>query len=82
MKFKITAALLLTSILGLFGCSSANTNDVLTYTDTLFDTVISIKIYDTADQSILKGCEDICIKYDTMFSRTNEKSEIYKTMLG
>lgn len=78
MKFKQITALFLSAALLLSGCSLTGKERNLTYTDTLFDTVISVQILDIADQELIKGCEDICKKYDKMFSRTNEESEIYK----
>lgn len=78
MKFKRITALLVAAATMLSGCSLSGKERNLTYTDTLFDTVISVQILDIADEELIKGCEDICKKYDTMFSRTNEESEIYK----
>lgn len=78
MKLKQLTAVLLSSILLLCGCSGSGNNETLTYTDTLFDTVIQIQILKDGNQELLKGCEHICKKYDTMFSRTNPESEIYK----
>ena len=78
MKFKRITALLLSTVLLLSGCSGFGGKRNLTYTDALFDTVISVKILDIADEEVLDGCREICQKYDTMFSRTNESSEIYK----
>ena len=48
----------------------------MTYTDTLFDSVISLQIYDKKDRDILEECKELCQKYDAMFSRTNEESEV------
>ncbi len=63
------------------GCSGAKnstqTDQDLTYTDMLFDTVIKIQI-DLADESILDGLKKLCEKYDRMFSTTNTDSELYK----
>lgn len=78
MKFKRLTSLLMATVIMLSGCSVLGGKRNLTYTDTLFDTVISIQILDIADEEVLKGCEQICKKYDVMFSRTNESSEIYK----
>lgn len=78
MKFKQITTLFMSVMLLLTGCSGYGSKRNLTYTDALFDTVISVKILDTADEELLTGCRKICQKYDTMFSRTNENSEIYK----
>ena len=53
------------------GCAAVS-SEPMTYTDTLFDSVISLQIYDSRDQDILEGCRELCQKCDVMFSRTNE----------
>lgn len=76
MKFKKIAACLSAASLTLTGCSGLPRERDLSYTDTLFDTVISVRIYDNADEDILKGCEALCKKYDSMFSNKIADSEI------
>ena len=78
MKLKQLTALLTAAAIVLCGCSGMNKEKTLTYTDTLFDTVINIQIFGTDNEELINGCEELCRKYDTMFSRTNENSEIYK----
>ena len=78
MKIRQIFALLTASALLLCGCHSSTPPKELTYTDVLFDTVISVQIMDTADSEIIDGCAEICRKYDVMFSRTNANSEISK----
>lgn len=79
---KKLSAVLTASALLLTGCSGAKsstqTDQNLTYTDMLFDTVIKIQILEPADESILDGLKKLCEKYDTMFSATNTDSELYK----
>lgn len=79
---KKLSAVLTASALLLTGCSGAKsstqTDQDLTYTDMLFDTVIKIQILDPADESILDDLKKLCEKYDTMFSTTNTDSELYK----
>lgn len=76
MKYKRLTALLSASILLLSGCSGLPRERSQTYTDTLFDTVISVQIFDSVDENVLKGCEKLCKKYDSMFSNKIEDSEI------
>lgn len=76
MKYKRSTALLSASILLLSGCSGLPRERSQTYTDTLFDTVISVQIFDSVDEDVLKGCEKLCKKYDSMFSNKIEGSEI------
>ena len=76
MRYKKIAAFVTAAALLLSGCSGLSEKRNLTYTDTLYDTVISVQILDPAKEEVLKGCEKLCRKYDTMFSMTNEESEI------
>ena len=76
MKYKRLTALLSASILLLSGCSGLPRERSQTYTDTLFDTVISVQIFDSVDEDVLEGCEELCKKYDSMFSNKIEDSEI------
>ena len=78
MNLKRITILLMSSVLLLCGCHSSKKQAGLTYTDVLFDTVISVQILDKADENIINECAKICQKYDVMFSRTNENSEISK----
>lgn len=66
------------SLFLLSGCSKDQTDQTLTYTDSLFDTVISVQIYDSDDESLIDNCKEICTKYDDMFSNTKNDSEISK----
>lgn len=77
MKIKQFFIMILVSAL-LCGCRTSTSPIELTYTDVLFDTIIKIQILDNASDDIIKECAEICKKYDVMFSRTNENSEIYK----
>ena len=77
MKKKLLAILLALTLLSA-GCAGNVQNEKLNYTDVLFDTVIQIDIFDNADKELLTGCRELCLKYDSMLSRTNEQSEIYK----
>ena len=78
MKIKKLTALISAAALLISGCSGITDKKDLTYTDTLFDTVISIKILDPVDKSVIKGCEKLCKEYDAKFSKSNEDSEISK----
>lgn len=75
---KIRRIIALTAALSLFisGCSKPLSKKDLTYTDTLFDTVISVQILDPVDEEVIKGCEKLCKEYDAKFSKSNEESEI------
>lgn len=60
------------------GCASQNETEEKVYNDTLFDTVIQVKIYDNVDDQILEECEKLCKKYDLLFSKTNDESDVSK----
>ncbi len=77
MKHLKLISLLCAAVTVLAGCS-AFSKKPLSYTDTAFDTVISVQIYDAVDQSVLEKCKTICQDYEAKFSRTIETSEISK----
>ena len=76
MRHKRLAAAITSIAILLSGCSGLPRERDQIYTDTLFDTVIRIEILDSVDDDVLKGCEEICKKYDAMFSNKIEDSEI------
>ena len=78
MRYQRITALFAACAITLCSCLGCSSKRDQVYTDTLFDTVVNIRIYDAADESVLKGCEDLCKKYDAMFSKTSESSEIAK----
>lgn len=78
MKLKQLLAGALSAAFLISGCSMSSKTEDLTYTDTLFDTVISVQILEPADKDVLKGVEKLCKKYDTQLSMKNKDSEIYK----
>lgn len=78
MKLKQLIACAVSSALLITGCSLPSKEEERTYTDTLFDTVISVQVLEPVDKEVMEGCEKLCKKYDTQFSMENEESEIYK----
>ena len=42
------------------------------------NTAVQVTIYDSQDKSLLDDCLALCDKYELIFSRTNEESELYK----
>lgn len=69
MKFKKIIAGFSIAALLLSGCSGLPSKKDLTYTDTLFDTVIRVQILDPADSDVLEGCKKLCQKYDKLFPK-------------
>lgn len=73
-KWKIyVLAAVMTALLS--GCS-AGSSGPMTYTDTVFDTVISVQIYDSKDKELLNDIKKMCRDYENLFSNTIETSEI------
>ncbi|MBB2183128.1 FAD:protein FMN transferase [Lachnospiraceae bacterium MD1] len=71
------------------GCSSheeimhkIKTNDYITKTELLLNTVVTINLYDKQDEDILEECFDIIRKYEAIYSRTMESSELYAVNQG
>lgn len=90
-KFMATSVLLIAILLT--GCSNFNSNNSNTEEDTskepfiskssfLLDTIVTVQIYDKQDQKILEGSFDIIKKYESIFSRTDEKAELYQLNHG
>lgn len=75
-KYKVLCALFLVITL-LAGCSRYSSQPA-TITDTVFDTVISIQIYDKDSDEVLNTCVQMCRDYEKLFSRTLEGSDIYR----
>ena len=71
---QICALLLIVTLLS--GCSMYSSQPS-TVTDTVFDTVISIQIYDKNSEDVLEHCVQMCRDYENLFSRTVEGSDIY-----
>lgn len=65
-------------ILTILGSCSSAKSDPLTYQDTLFDTVIQLRIYDSNADEALEACKKACEKYENLFSRTVNDSDIYR----
>lgn len=84
MERHLKALLLLfLTLLFLGGCQPAEKEqEPITLTTFQLNTVITITIYDSQDESLLTNCEDLCRKYELIFSRTDEDSELYRLNHG
>lgn len=78
MRRKKITALLCAAALFITGCGNLPRQETLSYTDTLFDTAIHIQIFDPVGEDVLEGCKKLCQKYDRLFAKNNENSDIYK----
>ena len=72
---RILCAILLCT---LFLCGCTANKDPISKTAIYFDTVITIKVYDTQDTEILEQCFAYCNEFEQLISRTIETSEISK----
>lgn len=60
------------------GTSTATEKEPISISSIKLNTAIQITIYDSQDKSLLDDCLALCDKYELIFSRTNENSELYK----
>lgn len=72
---KITALLTAAAMICTTGCSGLSSKP-MSYTGVALDTVISIQIYDSNDESLIEHCQTMCEEYEEKFSRTIETSEV------
>lgn len=81
MNRRLTRGIVLTAvtILLLTGCQSRNDkSEPASESGVLFDTVISLQIYDQNGEKLLKECFAMCEDFENRFSRTKSGSEISK----
>jgi len=60
------------------GCSSNESSVPISKTSFLFDTVVTITLYDKNEAELLNHCFQICEEYENLFSRTVSGSDIDK----
>ena len=58
--------------------TSTTGNQPISISSIKLNTAVQITIYDSQDKTLLDDCLALCDKYELIFSRTNEKSELYK----
>ena len=85
--FSILAGTLILSSAVLSGCSSkANTSQTadsdsqepISATAIKLNTAVTVTIYDSKDKNLLTECMNLCDKYEKIFSRTANDSELYQ----
>ncbi len=64
----------------LSGCSSkdATIKDPITKSTFLLNTIVTISLYDSTDESIITEAFQLISQYEKIYSRTSESSELYK----
>ena len=66
------------------GCQNAADTDTaagkepISISSIKLNTAVQVTIYDSQDKSLLDDCLALCDKYELIFSRTDEESELYK----
>ena len=79
----ISFFLICITLFTLSGCSAKKDDEsFITRTSYMLNTIVTINIYDSTNESLLDGCLDICRKYEELFSRTIETSEIARLNRG
>lgn len=59
------------------GCSKVPRADSsIKMTGMYFDTIVSVEVWGTADESILDHCKEMCTRYEQLFSRTIDTSDV------
>lgn len=82
--YLILCTALVCPLLLLTGCQNAagtNTDtgkEPISISSIKLNTAVQITIYDSQDKSLLDDCLALCDKYELIFSRTDEESELYK----
>ena len=82
--YLILCTALVCPMLLLTGCQNATGSDTATEKKPIsinsikLNTAVQITIYDSQDKSLLDDCLALCDKYELIFSRTDEESELYK----
>ena len=79
-KSKILITICIIGILSLSIMFSLRNNKIhpTTRTMTMFDTVVTLKIYDKVSDEVVDGFFELCKEYELIFDRTNPESELYK----
>ena len=82
--YLILCTALVCPMLLLTGCQNATGSDTATGKKPIsinsinLNTAVQITFYDSQEKSLPDDCLALCDKYELIFSRTNEKSELYK----
>lgn len=83
--YLILCTVLVSPMLLFTGCgnitdadTSTTGNQPISISSIKLNTAVQITIYDSQDKALLNDCLALCDKYELIFSRTNEKSELYK----
>jgi FAD:protein FMN transferase len=87
---NLTTISVLVLLLFFSGCGNASkgnsqessSKEYITRSDFLLNTQITINLYDKQDKDVLDGCFQLISKYENIYSRTLESSELYSLNNG
>lgn len=82
LSLGILVLLILSVFLFLYRKQFPGTAEPISGTAFKLDTVVSVKIYDSTDPALIEEAFALCDKYEALFSRTIETSEIYRLNEG
>ena len=79
-KRKVRAApiLIVALLLAIFSGCGASQSTKISKSDFVLNTVATITLYGETDETLIDESFELCRYYESMFSRTDENSEIYK----
>ncbi|MEA4894919.1 MAG: FAD:protein FMN transferase [Oscillospiraceae bacterium] len=76
-RFGISALIFILLFTNLSACANQDTEKI-TKSDFVLNTIASITLYGNYDEALIDECFDLCRHYESLFSRTNKNSEIYR----
>ena len=78
--FKLKISIALSAVIILLSISACTTSqsEKTGKSDFVLDTIATITLYDSSDTALIDECFELCRHYESLFSRTDEGSEIYK----
>jgi len=70
--------LIILFVAALAGCAAVGSQNPISETRLLLDTVCTVTIYGTRDKTLLKETLDLCEEYESMFGMRTENSDIWR----
>lgn len=73
-----TFTLVFSLLLTILSACSSKAEEKISKSDFVLNTVATITLYGSNDEALIEDCFEFCRYYESLLSRTNENSEIYK----
>lgn len=77
----VCISLIITMMSGIFCACSKTKSEKVSKSDFVLNTIITITLFDGGGEALIDECFGLCRYYESLFSRTDENSEIYKLNL-